>query len=126
MRTVTPEVKTVEHPVEFLDSQDNRFVRHVRRRFEALGLQAFEPKAEAVALPIQDLHAVAWLIEEDEKHRVGHGDLDVKFNLGHQTVDGLSEVDGLGVEIEFFDFCIGSHYGVRAPERIGSTVSSIR
>ena len=31
MRTVTPKVRTVEHPVEFLDGQDNRFVRHVRR-----------------------------------------------------------------------------------------------
>lgn len=52
MRMVTPEVKTVEHPVEFLHSQDNRFVRKVRRRFEALALQALEPEAEAVAFPV--------------------------------------------------------------------------
>lgn len=50
MRTITPKVKTVEHPVELLDSQENCFVRHVGRRFEALGLQPFEAKASAVAL----------------------------------------------------------------------------
>ncbi|WP_223114548.1 hypothetical protein, partial [Pseudomonas syringae] len=31
--------------------------------------------------------------------------------------DGFSEVDGLGVQIHFFDFCIGTHHGWRAPER---------
>lgn len=117
MRTVTPEVETVKHPVEFLDSQDNRFVRYVGRCFEALRLQPLEPKAEAVALPVQDLHAVARLIEEDEKHWIKDGDLDVQFDQGRQTVDGLSEVDGLGVEIHFFDFCVGTHHGEWAPER---------
>ena len=40
MGTITPEVKTVEHLVEFLDSQDNCFVRHVGRRLETFGLQS--------------------------------------------------------------------------------------
>jgi len=63
MRTVTPKVGTGEHPVEFLDSQNNRFLRHVWRRFEALGLQALEPKSEAVAFPVQDIHAVVRRVE---------------------------------------------------------------
>ena len=117
MWSVTPEIKTVEHPVEFLDGQDNRFVHHVGRRFETFGLQALEPKAEAVALPVQNLHPVAWLVEEDEKHRVEHRDFDVQLDQGRQTVNGLSEVDGLGVEIHFFNFCVGAHHGWRAPER---------
>lgn len=29
----------------------------------------------------------------------------------------FSEVDWLGVEIGFFDFCVGSHHEVLAPER---------
>jgi hypothetical protein len=27
------------------------------------------------------------------------------------------QVDGLGVEIDFFDFCVGTHHEVLAPER---------
>jgi hypothetical protein len=34
-----------------------------------------------------------------------------------EAIDGLSEVDRLGVEIGFFDFCVGTHHEVRAPER---------
>ncbi|MCD5997105.1 hypothetical protein KDX38_26415, partial [Pseudomonas sp. CDFA 602] len=41
-----------------------------------------------------------------------------------QAVDGLSEVDRLGIQIHFFDFCIGSHHGERAPE--GNREHSIR
>lgn len=80
MRTVTPEVKAVEHPVEFLNSQDNRFVRHVGRRFEAFGLKALEPKAEAVSLPLQDLHAVTRLVEENKKDWVKDRDLDIQLD----------------------------------------------
>lgn len=40
MKAVTPEVKAVEHPVEFLNSQDNRLVGGIRRSLESLGLQA--------------------------------------------------------------------------------------
>lgn len=112
-----PKVKAVEHPIELLDSQDNCFVSHIGRCFETLRLQALEPKAEAVALPVQDLHAVAWLVEEDEKHGVEHRDLNVQLDQGCQTVDGFSEIDGLGVQIRFFDFCIGTHHVWVAPER---------
>jgi len=31
--------------------------------------------------------------------------------------NGFSEVDGLGVEIDFFDFYVGTHHEVLAPER---------
>jgi len=80
MRTVAPEIKTVEQPVQLLDAEDNRLVRGIGRRFEALGLQAFEPKAEAVALPVQDLHAVAGFVEKDEKHRIEHGHFYIQFD----------------------------------------------
>lgn len=30
MRTIAPEVKAIEHTVEFMDGQDNRFIRSVR------------------------------------------------------------------------------------------------
>lgn len=31
-------------------------------------------------------------------------------------MDGFSEAEGLGVQIHFFDFCVGTHHGWRAPE----------
>jgi hypothetical protein len=46
MRTVAPEVKAIEHPVEFLDGQNDSLVGGVRRCFESFGLEALEPKAE--------------------------------------------------------------------------------
>lgn len=54
---------------------------------------------------------------EHEKHRVKHRDLDVQFDQSSEAINGFSEVDGLGVEIDFFDFCIGTHHEVLAPER---------
>jgi hypothetical protein len=78
------------------------------------GFEAFEPKAKAVALPIQNLHSVSRLVEEHEKHRVKHRDLDVQFDQSREVIDGFSEVDGLGVEI---DFCVGAHHEVLAPEK---------
>ncbi|ALU62485.1 hypothetical protein ACA40_22415 [Pseudomonas syringae pv. lapsa] len=46
MRTVAPQIKAVEHPVQFLNRQYNRLVAYIRRCFEALGFQALEPKAK--------------------------------------------------------------------------------
>jgi hypothetical protein len=40
---VTPEDKTVEHPVEFLDGQDYRLVAGIGRCFKALEFEALEP-----------------------------------------------------------------------------------
>jgi hypothetical protein len=53
-------------------------------------------------------------------------DLDVQRDQGSQTVNIFSKVDRFGVDIDFFDFGVGSHHGERAPERIGSTASGIR
>jgi predicted DNA-binding transcriptional regulator len=130
MRTVTPEVETVEYPVEFLDGQDDRLVGHIRRCLEALGLQALESKTEAVALPIKDLHTVAWFVEKHKKYRVEHGDLDIQLDQRCQTVNRFSEIDGVGIEVNLFDFGVGTHHGMRAPERnrelsIGDQLSAL-
>ena len=37
-------------------------------------------------------------------------DLDIQLDQGGQAVDGFPEVDGLGVEIDFFDFRVGTHH----------------
>ncbi|WP_432760548.1 TonB-dependent receptor domain-containing protein [Pseudomonas arabinosi] len=83
----------------------------------SLGFLALEPKAEAVAFPVQNLHPVARLVEENEKYGVEHGDLDIQLDQRSQTINGFSEVDRFGIEIHFFDFGVGSHHGELAPER---------
>ncbi|KPM60270.1 hypothetical protein HB13667_22885 [Pseudomonas putida] len=43
--------------------------------------------------------------------------LDIQFHQGCEAIDGFSKVDGLGVEIGFFDFGVGAHHRRQAPER---------
>lgn len=117
MRTITPQTKTVEQPVQFLERQHDCFIADVGRGFETFGLEALEPKAKAVAFPISNLHAVAGFVEEDEKHRVEYGHFYVELDQRRKAVDGFSKVDGLGVEVDFFDFSVGTHHEVLAPEK---------
>ena len=116
MRTVAPQIKTVEQPVQFLNRQHDGFVGDVGRSFEMFGLQTFELQAKTVALPIQHFDAVTGFVEEDKKYRIEHGDLDVQLDQRGQAVYGLSKVHG--VEVDFFDFCIGAHHEVLAPEKV--------
>lgn len=50
------------------------------------------------------------LVEEDEHYRIEHHHLEVQPDQGSQAVDGLSEIHPLCVEIDFFDFGVGSHH----------------
>jgi len=43
-----------------------------------------------------DLHAVAQLVEEHEKHRVEHHHLDIEFYRRNQAIAEFSKVDELG------------------------------
>ena len=63
-----PAVKAIEHPVEFLDGQNDRLVGGVRRCFESLGLEALEPKAEA--LPLNVSHSVTHPLLTPSNHRL--------------------------------------------------------
>jgi hypothetical protein len=117
MRTIAPEVKAVEQPVQLLNAQHNGFVTFIGRCFEPFGFEAFEPKAKAVALPVEDFHAITWAIQENEKHGIEHRDFNIQLNQSGQAINGFSKVHGLGVEIDFFDFGVGSHHEGLAPER---------
>lgn len=55
-------------------------------------------------------------IQENKKHRIEYGNLDIQLDQGGQTIDGFSEVDRLRVEVHIFDFGVGTHHGVLAPE----------
>ncbi len=99
MRTVAPQVKTVEQPVQFLDAQYDGFVGGLGRGFETLGLQALEPKAEAVALPVEYFHPVTGAIQKNKKYRVEYRHLDIQLDQSGKTVDGFSKIHGLGVEV---------------------------
>ncbi|RMQ60540.1 hypothetical protein ALQ02_101253 [Pseudomonas savastanoi pv. phaseolicola] len=100
-----------------MDRQHDGLVRLIGRGFEPLGLQTLEPKAEAVALPIKDFHPVTVAIQKNRKHGVEHGDFDIQLNQCGKAVDGLSKVHRRGVEVHFFDFGVGSHHEVLAPEK---------
>lgn len=80
MRAVGPQIKSVKQPVQFLRGKNNHFASDIRRSFESLGFKAFEPKAEAVALPVQDFHTVAGLFGKYEGRRVEDRHLDVQLN----------------------------------------------
>lgn len=49
--------------------------------------------------------------------RIEHCHLDIQFDQRGQAIDGLSKVDRFWIEVDFFDFGVGSHHGRRAPER---------
>ncbi len=117
MRAVAPEIKTVKQPVQFLNRQHDGFVCLIGRCFETLGLQAFEPKAAAVALPVKDFHSVTRAIQKNKKHGVEHGNLDVQLDQFSQAVNRFSKVHQFGLEVHFFDFGVGSHHEVLTPEK---------
>ncbi|MNG12586.1 hypothetical protein D3C84_962080 [compost metagenome] len=96
------------------------FLLIVRRCFESLCIKALEPQTEAIALPVQDLHPVTRLVEEDEQHRIEHLHLNIQLDQGGQAIDGFSEIHRLGVEIDFFDFGVGAHHGGWLQKEIGA------
>ncbi|WP_456301871.1 hypothetical protein [Pseudomonas juntendi] len=74
----------------------------------------------------QKFHAIARLVEEHEKHRIEYRHFDVQFDQGGEVIDGFSEVDRLGVEIDFFDLASGRIMVGELQKEIGSTASEIR
>jgi hypothetical protein len=48
-------------------------------------------------------YLVARAIEEDEQHRVEHRHFDIEFDQGRQAVDGFTEIDRFGIEVNGFD-----------------------
>lgn len=64
MRSVTPQVDTVEQPVQLFDRQFDGLFTDIGLGLEALGLQAFEPQAGAIALPVEDLDLATGAVEE--------------------------------------------------------------
>jgi len=58
----------------------------------------------------EDLDLAAGAIKENEQHRVEHLHLDVQLDQGGQTVDGFTEVDGLGIEVDLLHFGVGTHH----------------
>lgn len=49
-------------------------------------------------------------VEEHEKHRVKHRDLDLQFDHNGEPIDGSSEVDEIGQRLGLFEFCAGMHH----------------
>ncbi|MNE06274.1 hypothetical protein D3C80_988580 [compost metagenome] len=56
-------------------------------------------------------------IQKYEKHGIEDRDLYIQLHQGRQAIDRFSKVDGLGVQVHFLDFGVGTHHEVLAPER---------
>jgi hypothetical protein len=108
---VTPQVDAIKQPVQFVDRQLDGLIPGIGLGLEALGFQALEPQAEAVALPVEDLDLAEVAVEKHEQHRIEHFHFDVQLDQGGQAVDGFAEVDGLGVEVDLLHLGVGTHHG---------------
>src|SRR5690606_18364725 len=106
---VPPEVETCQQLIQFPHRQHDGFFR-IGLGLEAFGLQTLEPQAKAIALPVEDLHPIAGLVEEDEQHRIEHGHLDIQLHQGRQTINGFPEVDRLWIEVDGFDLGVWTHH----------------
>lgn len=118
MWAVAPEVEAVELPVGFLNIQDNGLISGVWRGFEAFRVEALEPKAESVSLPVQDLQAVSRFVEKHEDYGVEHRHFDIQYDQRGQTLNGPSEVDWLTLASGRIMACV-------LQKEIGSTASGI-
>lgn len=117
-----PQVDTVEQPVQLVDRQFDGLVADIGLGLEALGLQALELQAEAIALPVEDHDLVTGAVDEHEQHWVKHFHLDVQCDQRGQTVDGFTEVDGLWIEVDLLHLGVGTHHGMNSGEN-ASTAS---
>jgi hypothetical protein len=70
-------------------------------------------------------YPVTGAIQKNKKYRVEYRHLDIQLDQGGEAVDGFSKIHGLGVEVDFFDFGVGTHHEVLTPEK-RSGVRSIR
>src|SRR5690606_37637775 len=119
VRAVAPQVNAVEQPVQFIDRQLDGRVPGIGLGLETLGLQPLEPQADAVALPVEDLHLIARAVEDLELHRFDQLLFYIQRDRGGQAVDGFAGVDGLGIEVDLLDLGVGTHHGWRAPMENG-------
>lgn len=113
------EVDAFEQPVPLLDRQARHLVGCGPD--EAVLLQALHQQPEAVALPAQNLDAVALAVAEDV-HAGGKGiEPQGLFDEHGQTVDAQPEVDGFAVQVDRQPFVETEH---RRPPRMSSTADS--
>ena len=68
------------------------------RHAKASGLEPFVEDDEAAVVPGENLHAVAPARDEDEERAAVDIFLPRALNEAHQSVDALTQVDGLGGE----------------------------
>ena len=67
-------------------------------------------RLQTVAMPVQNFHLAADAIEEDEQHGVEHSNLDIQLDQRGQAIDGFTESDRPGIEVNSFDPGVGTHH----------------
>jgi hypothetical protein len=126
MRTVAPEIKTVEQPVQFLNRQHDGFVGGIGRGFETLGLQALEPKAEAVALPIEDFTRLRGRFRKTKSTGSNTATLISSSTRAARPSMDFRKSTGLGYRYTFSTLASGRIMTDWLQKEIRSTASDIR
>ena len=115
------DVDALEQPVQLLHRQRRHHIS--RRPDEAVLLQAFEQQPVAVAVPAQDLHAVAPPVAEHVRAGCERIQAQRLLHQQCQAVDVQPEVDGLAVEVDLQGFVEAEHRSLPIPSMSLSTPS---
>src|SRR5258706_2445612 len=101
------DVDALEQPVQLLHRQRRHHVGHWPD--EAVLLQSFEQQPEAVAVPAEDLHAVAPAVAEHVHARRERVQAEGLVHQQRQAVDVQPEVDRLAVQVHLQGFVEAEH-----------------
>nr|WP_292452344.1 hypothetical protein [Methylibium sp.] len=101
------DVDALQQPMQLLHRQ--RRYRSLLRPDEAILLEALQQQPEAVAVPAQDLHAVAPPVAEDVHARRERVQAERLFYPQRQAVDVEPEVDRLAVQVDLQAFVETEH-----------------
>jgi hypothetical protein len=95
------EVDPIEQPVEFLARERQRlcFILSTRPR-EAVSFEPLVPEHKATALPVQQLHLVAFAIAEAKDVRSEGIELQDLFHGDRQAVDRVSHIDDIPAKVD--------------------------
>lgn len=109
MRLIFRQIEAFEQPAKLL--QTAALGAHISLSWpgKSVSFQALLPQAKSVTVPVQRLDAVALAVGEDVQ-RAGKGaQAEFLLNEHAQAVDGFSEVDGFGVQVDLINGATGMH-----------------
>lgn len=109
MRLIFGQIKAFKKPAKFLQTAGLGKRVCLLRPGKFVALQALMPQTKSVAVPVQRLDAVAMAVGKNVQ-RAGKGaQAQLLLDEHAQAVDGFSEVDGLGVQVDLLNGAARMH-----------------